>query len=228
MKITNSDIIKRGEKDLIDAVTADLDWGALEEIFGKEHKLGIEEDVEYKKGDIVVHDNQVAYELEFEVKVRLSVLVDRDGNYLSVTSTADLDKTQDENEGELLEKPEEPARVPEEDAGNDLEGLADTGGDFQTESDGSTEEEKETDLQGSIDAGEDLQTEDEPEEAPTNEDVAESEDEYKQALEELDSTDDPENSDEMPPVSPPEDSEERIARMVSQAGDMIAEMDDKE
>ena len=85
MKITDSEIIKNGEQELIDAITADLDWGAIEEIFIKEHNLGIEEDIEYKSGDIVAFDNQIAYKLEFEVKVKLSVLINRDGEYLSVT-----------------------------------------------------------------------------------------------------------------------------------------------
>ena len=84
MKITNSEIIKNGEQELIDAITADLDWGAIEEIFLKEHNLGIEEDIEYKRGDIVAVDNQIAYRLEFEVKVNLSVLLNRNGEYLSI------------------------------------------------------------------------------------------------------------------------------------------------
>ena len=69
MKITNSDIIQSGEQELIDAITADLDWGAIEDIFMKEHNLGIEEDIEYKRGDIVAHNDQIAYKLEFEVKI---------------------------------------------------------------------------------------------------------------------------------------------------------------
>jgi hypothetical protein len=84
MKITNAEIIKSGEKDLIDSITADLDWGAIEEIFLTEHNLGIDEDIEYKSGDIVAHESQVAYKLEFTVKVNLSVLISRDGEYLSV------------------------------------------------------------------------------------------------------------------------------------------------
>ena len=84
MKITDSDIIKNGEQELIDAITADLDWGAIEDIFLKEHNLGIDEDIEYKSGDIVAVDNRIAYKLEFEVKVNLSVLLDRNGDYLSV------------------------------------------------------------------------------------------------------------------------------------------------
>ena len=84
MKITDSEIIKSGEKELLDAITADLDWGAIEDIFIKNHGLEIEEDIEYQKGDIVSYRDQIAYQLEFSVKVGLSVLLDREGNYLSV------------------------------------------------------------------------------------------------------------------------------------------------
>lgn len=84
MKITSVDVIKNGERDLMDAITADLDWGAVEQIFKERHNLSIEEDIEYRKGDIVVHDENVAYRLDFVAKVTLSVLLDRDGNYLSI------------------------------------------------------------------------------------------------------------------------------------------------
>jgi hypothetical protein len=84
MKITNAEVIKSGEKDLIDSITADLDWRAIEDIFLTEHNLGIDEDIEYKKGDIIAYENQVAYKLEFTVKVNLSVLINRNGEYISV------------------------------------------------------------------------------------------------------------------------------------------------
>ena len=96
MQITNADIIKNGEQDLIDAITADLDWGAIENIFREQHNLGIDEDVEYKQGDIVVHGNQIAYQLQFEVKVTVSVLLDRAGNYLSVSFSGNSENDQDE------------------------------------------------------------------------------------------------------------------------------------
>lgn len=85
MKITDTEIIKNGERDLLDAITADLDWGAIEKIFLKEHNLNIEEDIEYKSGDIIALENQIAYKLEFEVKVNLSVILDRNGDYISVS-----------------------------------------------------------------------------------------------------------------------------------------------
>ena len=95
MKITDSEVIKTGEQELIDAITADLDWGAIEDIFRKDHNLGIEEDVEYKRGDMVVHNNRIAYQLDFEVKVTISVLLDREGNYISVKTADPVDPPED-------------------------------------------------------------------------------------------------------------------------------------
>ena len=89
MKITDSEIIKNGEKELIDAITADLDWSTIEDIFLKQHNLKIEEDIDYKRGDIVVSNNQVAYKLDFEVKVNFSILLDRNGDYVSTAISGD-------------------------------------------------------------------------------------------------------------------------------------------
>lgn len=105
MKITDHDVIKTSEQELIDAITADLDWGAIEEIIRKEHNLDIEEDVEYQKGDIVVYNDQVAYKLEFNVNVILSVLLDRKGNYISITSSGNLGASQDKNGNGLQDEP---------------------------------------------------------------------------------------------------------------------------
>lgn len=89
MKITNSDIIKSGERELIDTITGDLDWHTIEQIVRERHKLTIQDDIEYKQGDLIVHDNKVAYRLDFDIKVTLSVIFDRDGNCLSLTTQGD-------------------------------------------------------------------------------------------------------------------------------------------
>jgi len=89
MKITNDEVIKTGEQELIDSINGELDWEVMEDIFKKKHQLEIGEEVEYRNGDLVVYDNQVAYQLEFDVKVKLSILVDRDGNYLSFTNDSE-------------------------------------------------------------------------------------------------------------------------------------------
>lgn len=89
MKITNSEVIKSGERELIDTITGDLDWDTIEKIVKERHKLTIQDDIEYKQGDLIVHDNKVAYRLDFDIKVSLSVIFDRDGNCLSLTAEGD-------------------------------------------------------------------------------------------------------------------------------------------
>jgi hypothetical protein len=96
VKITDSESIKNGERDLINAITGDLDRGNIEEIFKDKFNLGMRDHLEYKQGDIVVHDNQIAYKLDFEAKVAVSVLCDRSGNYLSLTTSEDISELLEE------------------------------------------------------------------------------------------------------------------------------------
>lgn len=91
MKITDSEVIKNGEMELIDSITGDLDWRAIETILKEKHNLGLQDEVEYKHGDLVIHDNQIAYKLDFDVKVTLSVLFDRQGNCLKLSTSGDQD-----------------------------------------------------------------------------------------------------------------------------------------
>ncbi len=128
MKITNPEVIKGAEQELIDAVTAELDWGVIEEVIKKEHNLEIEEDVEYKKGDIVAINNRVAYNLQFEVKLTLSVLVDREGNYISVTSSGISTAPRDSADQREDEEPEaESTKVPGHREGEYEEALSELG-----------------------------------------------------------------------------------------------------
>ena len=86
MKVTHDDVIRNGEQELIDGITADLDWEAVEALFREKHHLPLGEDVAYKNGDLVVHENRIAYLLEFEVKVPLAMLLDRQGHCIRIQS----------------------------------------------------------------------------------------------------------------------------------------------
>lgn len=86
-----------GEKELIDAITGDLDWETIEKVFKDKYHLEFQEDIEYKHGDIVVHNNQIAYKLNFDVRISLSVLFDRKGECLTVSALTDDQKTDEED-----------------------------------------------------------------------------------------------------------------------------------
>ncbi len=119
MKISNSDIIKSGERDLIDSITGDLDWEAIDKIFKEKHGLSLSDDVEFKNGDMVIHNGQIAYKLDFDVKVTLSVLSDRKGECLGLSTsdvspgnseeevTSNIQDTESENLKEQIDEAEE-------------------------------------------------------------------------------------------------------------------------
>jgi len=101
MKITDESVIRNGEKELIDTIIGDLDWNVIETIFREKHHLSIQDDVQYRQGDLVVHNDGIAYKLDFDVKVTLSILLDRTGNYLDFTTSGDVTQEAEASEGEI-------------------------------------------------------------------------------------------------------------------------------
>jgi len=91
LKVTEKKAIKDGEEELIDTVTGDLDWDNIEKILKDKHNFELQDDIEYKRGDIIVYENQIAYKIDFDVKVSVSVLFDRNGDCLDVDTEGDAD-----------------------------------------------------------------------------------------------------------------------------------------
>lgn len=79
MKITDPDVIKNGEKELIDAVKDDLDLDVVKQILEK--KIS-QTTLQAKGGEIIVHDNQIAFRLDFDLNLSGSLMFDRDGSYI--------------------------------------------------------------------------------------------------------------------------------------------------
>ncbi|MFH1154925.1 MAG: hypothetical protein V1793_14025 [Pseudomonadota bacterium] len=79
MKITKPDVIRAGEKDLIDAVKADLDWSAVREIVKKNITRAA---LQSRGGEIVVHNNQIAFRIDLALNLNVSLMFGRDGTYI--------------------------------------------------------------------------------------------------------------------------------------------------
>ena len=92
MKITNKETIQAGEREFIDNINAELDWDAIETLLFEKHNFSLEDEVAYKKGDLVVFNDQIAYKFDFHIKVPLSVVFGRDGNCLDISTTGFEDK----------------------------------------------------------------------------------------------------------------------------------------
>jgi hypothetical protein len=86
VKITDTKAIKDSEQDLIDTITGDLDWDVIEKVLKERHQLELQDEIEYRNGDIVVYNNQIAYRINFGVKVTVSVLFDRNGECLAINT----------------------------------------------------------------------------------------------------------------------------------------------
>ncbi|MBU1343233.1 MAG: hypothetical protein KKE44_16210 [Proteobacteria bacterium] len=86
MKITDPDVIKNGEKDLIKAVKEDLDMEAVKDIIKKRMAKA---SLSAKGGEIVVYNNQVAFRLDFDIQLSGSLMFDRQGNYIPESDEPD-------------------------------------------------------------------------------------------------------------------------------------------
>lgn len=96
MRITDPQVILNGEKDLIASVQKDLDLDAVRDLF--KERLTVRA-LSPKGGRIVVHDNDVAFRLDYEINLNGSLLFDRNGNLLEDSeSTAPKQDPQDEDE----------------------------------------------------------------------------------------------------------------------------------
>ncbi|MGD9823273.1 hypothetical protein [Desulfobacter sp.] len=92
MRITDPQVILNGEKDLIASVQKDLDLDAVRDLL--KERLTVRA-LSPKGGRIVVHDNDVAFRLDYEINLDGSLLFDRNGNLLedseSMVQASDLD-----------------------------------------------------------------------------------------------------------------------------------------
>lgn len=86
MKYTNKDIIRSGEKKLIRFIAKHLDFDAVKESIKESYQIDVNDNLEHKSGNIVTHNGEIAYQLDFDVKVNLSVLLDRNGEHISISS----------------------------------------------------------------------------------------------------------------------------------------------
>lgn len=90
MKITDPDVIKNGEKDLIEAVKNDLDLDTIKEIM--QSKMN-PKTLLSKGGEIVVHNNAIAFRLDFSIEISGSLMFDRQGNYIPESDENDGQKS---------------------------------------------------------------------------------------------------------------------------------------
>lgn len=109
MKLTNPESIQESEKEFIDTINAELDWDTIEQMLLDKHNFAVQDDIEYKDGNLIVYNNEIAYKFDFQIKVPLSVIFNRNGECLSMSTTGN-DEDVEDNEDE--ESPNSPIHQP--------------------------------------------------------------------------------------------------------------------
>ncbi len=89
MKLTNPETIQESEKEFIDTINAELDWDAIEKMLLEKHNFTLQDEIDYKEGDLVVYKDNIAYKFDFEIKVPLSVIFNREGECLEISTVRD-------------------------------------------------------------------------------------------------------------------------------------------
>jgi len=87
LKLTNPESIQESEKEFIDTINAELDWDVIEQMLLDKHNFEVQDDIEYKDGNLIVFKNEIAYKFDFQIKVPLSVIFNRGGECVSMSTT---------------------------------------------------------------------------------------------------------------------------------------------
>jgi len=89
MKLTDPETIQESEKEFIDTMNAELDWEAIEKMLLEKHSFTLQDEIDYKNGDLIVYNDNIAYKFDFEIKVPLSVIFNRQGECLEISTLRD-------------------------------------------------------------------------------------------------------------------------------------------
>ena len=88
--LTDSELIKLKETEFLDALAATIDKKRIIEFLQNITKLRSNGIIIYKQGDITIFNGHVTYKLTFDFETKLSLFLDRRGNYLGFSVQDDF------------------------------------------------------------------------------------------------------------------------------------------
>jgi hypothetical protein len=104
MKLINPETIQESEKEFIDTINAELDWDAIGKMLLEKHSFTLQDEIDYKDGDLVVHNDAIAYKFDFEIKVPLTVIFNRGGECVEISTVRDNSDEEEQDEERQDEK----------------------------------------------------------------------------------------------------------------------------
>ena len=82
--LIKDDALRMGERDLMDIVTASLDWDVIEKLLEEKYGFSLDDDIEFKDGKLTVKGDRIAYQMDFQARITLSLMIGRDGRCVDV------------------------------------------------------------------------------------------------------------------------------------------------
>ena len=112
------------EDDLLENIHQSVDWPFVVGKLREKYKIAVQDDVAYVDGGIVVHQKKIAYQLDVDVKVRLSVICDKSGSCLKLSTVRHKTKRLAKLPGKEAEIQNEPNNSRRQDMARMATGLA--------------------------------------------------------------------------------------------------------
>jgi len=85
-RLVPDDAFEKGERDLMDIVTGSLDWDVIEKLLEEKYGLSLQDDIEFKEGHLTVKEDRIAYQMDFQARITLSLMIGRDGRCVDVVA----------------------------------------------------------------------------------------------------------------------------------------------
>lgn len=82
VKLTDIQIVRKSEKQLIETLIAHMDLAALKSAVQKKFNLNVCPELKFETGDLVIYDDEIAYKINFNG--RFSVVLNRKGDQLAL------------------------------------------------------------------------------------------------------------------------------------------------
>jgi hypothetical protein len=76
-------VVEAAKRELIEKLKSNIDLDQVKAICRQQYGIEKIEGIDIKNGDIVSHNNQVAYRLDFDVHFSMPMLIDGEGNCTS-------------------------------------------------------------------------------------------------------------------------------------------------
>ena len=99
MPIIEPEIIKAAEKELLSSMLASFDEYQIEKLFQETHSLILKEKMQFKGGQTLVVDNQIAYQFDYSSVAAFPVLLNEMGKFMGFANPNDFHNLgEEENE----------------------------------------------------------------------------------------------------------------------------------